>query len=49
MEESELIPQISALIIYMGTELTADWNMEVKFFGEKNQCNLGQRERLNIW
>ena len=25
MEESELIPQISALIIYMDAELIADW------------------------
>jgi len=37
MEESELIPQISALIIYMGTELTAEWKYGSKvFWGKKS-------------
>ena len=50
MEYTELIPQISVLIIYMGAELTPDWKYGSEvFLGEKNQCNLGQREILNIW
>lgn len=35
MEESELIPQISALIIYMDAELIADWKYGNKVFQGK--------------
>ena len=36
MEYTELIPQISALIIYMGAELTPDWKYGSEvFWGKK--------------